>query len=402
MRVSTSQMFLQSTKHMTTNESKLNEQSAYLASGKGVLTAKDNGVQYGTLIGYKDELQNIELYRRNIVQATNRNSLSEVSFSSAQDVLNQIKQTFIQANNGAMSDDDRTALSAQLKQNLEQMLDIANVKDETGGYVFSGYQIDKKPFSVQPDNTVNYNGDNGVRELKISKSVSVPLNQPGDEAFMKVGNSLGDFSASYPVNESGMIVNRAIISDRSVYVDNQPYTLDFTDADNNGSLELTITDNAANTVVVDPYVAGQAYGFAGMEITIDGTPSVGDQVVLSEEPNISVFETIKQAIDWINVQGAAADTEKHQADYGHILSQINASLNHISTRQGNAGINLQLLQTQSTYHQDNELLMEQGRSSIEDLDYAAAVTEFEQAKVALQAAQQTYVKVQNLSLFNYI
>ncbi|NMP32883.1 flagellar hook-associated protein FlgL [Thalassotalea sp. M1531] len=402
MRVSTAQMFLQSTKHMTTNESKLNDQSAYLATGKKVLTAKDNGVQYGTLIGYKDELQSIELYRRNITQATNRNSLSEVQFSSAQNVLNQIKTTFIQANNGAMSDDDRDALSEQLMQNLEQMLDIANAKDETGGYVFSGYQIDVKPFELQPDNSVNYMGDNGVRELKISRSVAVPLNQPGDDAFEKVENRLGDFSATYNTNTSGASVNKAVISDRGVYVDNAPYTLDFTDVDTDGNLELTITDGVATTVTFDPYVPGQTYGFPGMEVSLEGIPNVGDQVTLNPEPNISIFQTIKEAIDWVNVKSPANGTEKHKTEYGHILSQINASLNHISTRQGDAGINLQLLQTQSTYHQDNELLMEQGRSSIEDLDYAAAVTEFEQAKVALQAAQQTYVKVQNLSLFNFI
>jgi len=402
MRVSTAQMFLQSTKYMTTNESKLNDQSGYLATGKQVLTAKDNGVQYGTLIGYKDELQSIDLYRRNITQATNRNSLAEVQFSSAQDVLNQIKTTFIQANNGAMSDDDRAALSEQLRQNLEQMLDIANAKDETGGYVFSGYQIDVKPFELQPDNSVNYLGDNGERELKISRSVSVPLNQPGDEAFMKVENPLGDFRATYNTNTSGAAVNRAVISDRGVYVDNAPYTLDFTDADNDGNLELTLTDNAATSVTFDPYVPGQTYGFAGLEISLEGLPNVGDQVVLTTEPEISIFQTIKEAIDWVDVQSPANNSEQHKTEYGHILSQINSALNHISTRQGEAGINLQLLETQTSYHINNELLMEQGRSSIEDLDYASAVTQFEQAKVALQASQQTYVKVQNLSLFNFI
>ncbi len=387
---------------MMSNESKLNQQSAYLASGKKVMTAKDNGVQYGTLIGYKDELQSIDLYRRNITQGTNRNSLTEVQLASAQNVLNQIKTTVIQANNGAMSDDDRAALAEQLRQNLEQVLDIANTKDETGGYVFSGYQIDKKPFSVQPDNSVIYNGDNGVRELKISKSVSVPLNQPGDEVFELVNNSLGDFSADYTTSSTGLFVSRAVIDDRGVYADNAPYTLDFTDANADGNIELTITDNAANTVTFDPYVAGQSYGFAGMDISLDGTPSPGDQVILNAQPTISIFETIKQAIEWVSVPSPANNASEHEAEYGHLLSQINASLNHISTRQGDAGINLQLLQTQSAYHQDNELLMEQGRSSIEDLDFAAAVTEFEQSKVALQAAQQTYVKIQGLSLFNFI
>ena len=41
-------------------------------------------------------------------------------------------------------------------------------------------------------------------------------------------------------------------------------------------------------------------------------------------------------------------------------------------------------------------------SELEDLDYAQAVTELNLRSVALQAAQQSYVKIQGLSLFNYL
>lgn len=403
MRVSTNQMFMQSSMYMARNESDLNEQVAYLSSGKKVLTAKDDAVSYGTLTGYKDELANIEQFRRNIVQAENRNTLVEGSFSTAQDVLNQVKTTFIQANNGSMSDDDRAALAEQLQQNLQQVLDVANARDETGGYVFSGYQIDKRPFLLQPDNSVVYQGDDGVRELKISKSVEVPLNQPGDEAFLEVANPIGDFVGVYNNNQSGISVNRAVIQDRGAYVDGANYTFNFTDTNGDGALELAVTDNAAvNLITIDPYVPGQTVAFNGMEVNIDGTPLPGDQLELAPQETVSVFQAIKDAIDWVSRTGSITGTEQHAVDYGHILSNINASLNHISTRQGEAGINLQLIQSQETFHADNELLMEQGRSVIEDLDFATAVTKFEQSKQALQAAQQTYAQLQGLSLFNYI
>ena len=396
-------MFMQSSMYMARNESDLNEQVAYLSSGKKVLTAKDDAVSYGTLTGYKDELANIEQFRRNIVQAENRNTLVEGSFSTAQDVLNQVKTTFIQANNGSMSDDDRAALAEQLQQNLQQVLDVANARDETGGYVFSGYQIDKRPFLLQPDNSVVYQGDDGVRELKISKSVEVPLNQPGDEAFLEVANPIGDFVGVYNNNQSGISVNRAVIQDRGAYVDGANYTFNFTDTNGDGALELAVTDNAAvNLITIDPYVPGQTVAFNGMEVNIDGTPLPGDQLELAPQETVSVFQAIKDAIDWVSRTGTITGTEQHAVDYGHILSNINASLNHISTRQGEAGINLQLIQSQETFHADNELLMEQGRSVIEDLDFATAVTKFEQSKQALQAAQQTYAQLQGLSLFNYI
>lgn len=403
MRVSTNQIFLQSRQYMSSNSSDLNEQVAYLSSGKRVLTAKDDAVSYGTLTGYKNELSSIEQYNRNIIQAENRNTLVEGSFSTSQDILNQVKTTFIQANNGSMSDDDRQALAEQLKQNLQELLDVANARDETGGYVFSGYQIDKQPFLLQPDNTVLYQGDDGVRELKISNSVEVPLNQPGDEAFLKVANPIGDFVGSYTINEGGASVNRAVIVDRGNYVDGANYTFDFRDVNGDGALELTVTDNAAAVLTtIDPYTPGQTVAFNGMEVNIDGTPLPGDRLDLVPQETISVFQTIKEAIDWVERTGPVTVTEQHAVDYGHILSNVNASLNHISTRQGDAGINLQLIRNQESFHADNELLLEEGRSVIEDLDFASAVSQFEMSKVALQAAQQTYGQLQNLNLFNYI
>ncbi|NIR94158.1 MAG: hypothetical protein GWO08_10960 [Gammaproteobacteria bacterium] len=41
-------------------------------------------------------------------------------------------------------------------------------------------------------------------------------------------------------------------------------------------------------------------------------------------------------------------------------------------------------------------------SSIEDLDYASAITELNRGMAGLDAAQKAYVKINNLSLFNYL
>ncbi|MFT5003812.1 MAG: flagellar hook-associated protein 3 FlgL, partial [Flavobacteriales bacterium] len=66
MRVSTSQFYLQSALLMNQKSADVNEQMEHLSSGKRVLTAKDDAVSYGTLAGYKNDLANIEQYKRNI------------------------------------------------------------------------------------------------------------------------------------------------------------------------------------------------------------------------------------------------------------------------------------------------------------------------------------------------
>lgn len=406
MRVSTAQFYHQSSLNMMNKSSDVNEQTAYISSGKRVLTAKDDAVSFGSLSGYKDGMNRIEQYNRNITQSKNHNALTETSFSLVQETLLQVKQRFIQANNSALTDEDRLSIADQLKQYLTQVLDIANTKDETGGYIFSGHQIETQPFAIQADNTVTYQGDSGVNQLAISNNVSVDINQAGDSAFEKIDNTIGDFSPTYNTNVGGATVSRAVIADRGAYdtaTFPPGYTLDFTDADNNGQLEVVITDSTAGGVTtIDPFVPGQAFSFNGVEVTIDGNPTVGDQFVLNEDDEVSIFETLKAAIDWLEVGGSAANTSQHEVDYGHILSQLNEGASYISAQQGRAGINLQLIDSQESRHLDSNLSLEQGRSSIEDLDFYKATTRLEQSEVALQAAQLTFSKVQGLSLLNYI
>lgn len=401
MRVSTAQFYFQNSQQLSNKQSGVNEQSNYISAGKRVLTAKDDAVSYSTLSGYKDELTNIEKYKRNITQAENRNSLQDTSFANAENLMQELKQLFIQANNGTLSDADLKSLAQLGRNSQEQLLDIANSKDETGGYIFAGYQIDKKPFALQPDNSVNYLGDNGVRELQIAKNVMVATNQPGDTAFEKVTNSIGDFTPTYGTNTSGFAVTRAVIADPSIYdpATNPPdFKFIFT-APNN----LRVEDSGGTTIYpTTAYTPGQTVAFAGVEVQLSGNPLPGDVVDLTPTENISIFDTVKKAIDWMAIGASPASAVQHGVDYGEILTQLNESLNHMTSRRTDAGVRMKLIEGQDNSHADAELNLAKGRSAIEDLDFAKAVSTFEQSKVALQAAQQTFVQIKDLSLFNYI
>lgn len=401
MRVSTAQFYFQNSQQLTDKQSGVNDQMKYLSSGKRVLTAKDDAVSYGTLAGYKDELMNIDKYKRNITQADNRNNLQETQLANAESLLQNLKTLFIQANNGTLSDADLDALAQLGEDSQRQLLDIANSKDETGGYIFAGYQIDIQPFALQPDNSVNYLGDSGTREVQIAKNVMVATNQPGDLVFEKVENAIGDFSANYVTNTSGVTLTRAVIADPSTYdpVTNPPdYQFIFT-APNN----LRVEDGLGAVVYpTAPYTPGQTVAFNGVEVQFNGNPLPGDVIDITPEQNISVFDTVKAAIDWMQVGTSPADPVQHDVDYKEILTQLDSALNHITSRRTEAGIRLQLSENQKNNHLDAELNLSSGRSNIEDLDFAKAIADFDQSKVALQAAQQTFVQIKNLNLFNYI
>lgn len=84
------------------------------------------------------------------------------------------------------------------------------------------------------------------------------------------------------------------------------------------------------------------------------------------------------------------------------LTQVDAALDHILGFRATAGARLNAVESQKNINTALLVQLEQTRTNIEDLDYAEAASRLSQQSVTLQAAQQAFVRVQNLNLFNYL
>ena len=84
------------------------------------------------------------------------------------------------------------------------------------------------------------------------------------------------------------------------------------------------------------------------------------------------------------------------------LTRIDSALDSVLDTRASVGARLNTIENQKNANDSFSLLLQENRSSLEDLDYAEAVSRFERQLLALQASQQSFVKVQGLSLFNYL
>ncbi len=84
------------------------------------------------------------------------------------------------------------------------------------------------------------------------------------------------------------------------------------------------------------------------------------------------------------------------------LGQLEPYHKKIITTESSVGARLNLIEKQQNAHADYLLAMETEKSRLKDLDYASAISQFNQETLALQASQQAFAKVQNLSLFQFI
>ena len=92
-------------------------------------------------------------------------------------------------------------------------------------------------------------------------------------------------------------------------------------------------------------------------------------------------------------------------DLGEIQNSIDAVGNastHVNIKLTQIGSRMKVVENQLTVLSDRSATLESTISQVEDLDYVSAITDLKNQSLALQAGQQSFAQISNLSLFNYI
>lgn len=84
------------------------------------------------------------------------------------------------------------------------------------------------------------------------------------------------------------------------------------------------------------------------------------------------------------------------------LTDLDEALKRFEVTRASTGARLHALDSQENLNADYILQNQATASDMGDLDYADALSQFSLQQTSLQAAQQAFTKVQNLSLFNFL
>ncbi|HEB56621.1 MAG TPA: flagellar hook-associated protein 3 [Gammaproteobacteria bacterium] len=84
------------------------------------------------------------------------------------------------------------------------------------------------------------------------------------------------------------------------------------------------------------------------------------------------------------------------------ITRLDSAIDAVLNTRSSIGARMNAIENQKNANDSFSLLLQENRSELEDLDYAEAVSRFQQQMLALQASQQTFVKIEGLSLFNYL
>jgi flagellar hook-associated protein 3 FlgL len=84
------------------------------------------------------------------------------------------------------------------------------------------------------------------------------------------------------------------------------------------------------------------------------------------------------------------------------VSEVDGMQQGVSDGLAKVGTDLSVVDMQNSVLDQVVLRLKSTRSDVEDLDYTEAVTRMNKDQLALQAAQSSFSKISQLSLFNYI
>lgn len=116
-----------------------------------------------------------------------------------------------------------------------------------------------------------------------------------------------------------------------------------------------------------------------------------------------IFQTLKDLIGLLQTPVATPAAQTALASgLAAGLSDIDRAMTNISTVRASVGTRMQEVESLDHAGSSRNIQYSAALSDIQDLDYTQALTQLSLQQTALEAAQQSFVKTANLSLFNYL
>ena len=147
-----------------------------------------------------------------------------------------------------------------------------------------------------------------------------------------------------------------------------------------------------------------AYGDFGVSVTISGTPASGDVFSLNTSSSESAYSTIGRLIKALEAPDNPGSNTKialHNA-LGSVINNLDRALDNNLVVRAAIGSRMGELDALEGVSQDLNLQYSTTLSSLQDVDYATAITDLTRHQTELEAAQKSFVNISKLSLFNYV
>lgn len=219
--------------------------------------------------------------------------------------------------------------------------------------------------------------------VRRSTNTSTALLGPADPAIINAADQAA-FSASFPT--AGVLLQ---FNGTGFDVYAQPFQ-----TGNPVLATVAITPGTPDTLKV-----------FGVTLEVSGSPASGDQFSVNPQfqEKRSILNTIARLRSALESSPAGPAGNLGVRDEVNIaLTNIDNSISQVLEVQTEIGARLNLIDSTETDNEDVTLVNKAVQAELRELDYAEALSRLSFQSIILEAAQQSYVKIAGLNLFNQL
>jgi flagellar hook-associated protein 3 FlgL len=405
MKISTTLSFQRSLDSMQETQAQVAQTREQLASGKAIVRPSDDTMKVSSIENLDRAITKEETYQVMMGQLKDRYQLEETALTNGSDLLVRIKELALQGANATLSAKDREIIAVEAKGLRDELLSIANSRDEHGNSVFAGGNSEVTAFQTQTDGSVVYKGDARQTLVSVSDSRQLGKNRNGLDVFASAERNVAGTPATFTVSVADLTTFNSVqtLSDGTTSIgldhsgtgaplDTQDLLTDITGHANYDKFDYTASLSGSSLVFTakanGPVTTAAQPTLGAMTVTA-GDVGAADTVV-----GVGFFATLDDFI-----AGLQSDDTAH---IQRALGEVTQLHDGLALAIGKIGSEIQSVETQIDINADTRLRLQGMLSNTEDLDYAAAITRFNQEMTRLEATQTSFAQVSRLSLFEYL
>lgn len=418
MRISTIQAFNNGVSGLQRNYANAIRTQEQISTGNRILTPADDPVASVRLLQLEQQQSVLGQYQSNLTAAKNSLTQEEVTLNSVNTVLQRVRELTVQAGNGGLDQAGRQAIAAELGQREDELLALMNTRNARGEYLFAGFQGKTQPYLRTADGSYLYQGDDGQRKLQIASSLELPISDSGRAIFDSGRNAARLSIGGNPAAPAAPIISGALVDDEVAFASFPAggIRLDFNDPADPLAYTLTPVDENGvdGTPVSRRLVEGQdsLVQYGGAAFYVNGVPPAGSSFMIAPPDTdpatapanrvgiLNAIATLRQSLEDAPTTPEGNREVRDAVALG--LTNLDNNMVALDQVRGQIGARLNVVETSLTDNEDVTLVNKSVQAELRELDYAEALSRLAFQSVILEAAQQSYVKIAGLNLFNQL
>jgi flagellar hook-associated protein 3 FlgL len=182
MQIGTSYLFDSRNRQMAAlsgTAAKLQEQ---IATGKRISTPSEDPVASAMLARLSIKTADQAQYASNVKLAQSLLGQSDTALDTISTNLQRVQELLISAGSDTLNDDNRAAISVELRAILDNLIAVANTTDLRGAPLFGG-SGPGPAYSIAGDGSVSFAGEGEAPPIPIGGGVSVRATDSGERIF---------------------------------------------------------------------------------------------------------------------------------------------------------------------------------------------------------------------------